>query len=446
MRAFSLRTRVAAAAALGASVLVAAFAVSMSVVIARNNVEHLDRQLDTASALVALNADTAQQFLGRLGDARAFAITLHRGPDILASTPTRLPPLSDGYRTLQVGEIGYRVKTSTITNSDIGPYSVSVAAPVEMAQSITRAQQGRVLFAGIGAIAVATGLGWLFGGAAIAPLVELSQRLGDGTTTWRPVRSGVREANQLAASIEAMLDRIAQAQDRTAAALETARTFSAHAAHELRTPLTAMRTDLEVMYGLALPATKRTEILTDVLRKQAGIEATITALELLARGELAQSERHVRADLIEIADRAVADAARLHPDIRFRVRTAPPLEAMCSPTGIRLALDNAITNAVRHGRATRIDIRAERRPGQVRLTVDDDGTGIPEHERQAVFTRFYRGVGAARDGSGLGLALVAQQAELHDGSACFTDSPLGGVRLALDLADPGTAAIGASRP
>jgi len=58
---------------------------------------------------------------------------------------------------------------------------------------------------------------------------------------------------------------------------------------------------------------------------------------------------------------------------------------------------------------------------------------VPEQERAAVFERFSRGSTASRSGSGLGLALVAQQAELHGGTASLEGSPLGGARLLLRL-------------
>ena len=69
----------------------------------------------------------------------------------------------------------------------------------------------------------------------------------------------------------------------------------------------------------------------------------------------------------------------------------------------------------------------------VEITIDDNGTGVPEEERAAVFKRFTRGSTASRSGSGLGLALVAQQAELHGGTASLKASPLGGARLLLRL-------------
>ncbi|MGW8648292.1 sensor histidine kinase, partial [Nocardia salmonicida] len=71
--------------------------------------------------------------------------------------------------------------------------------------------------------------------------------------------------------------------------------------------------------------------------------------------------------------------------------------------------------------------------GRIVIAVDDNGTGVAPEERAAVFARFARGTNAAKGGSGLGLALVAQQAQLHGGLTYFEDSPLGGARLVIDL-------------
>jgi two-component system sensor histidine kinase PrrB len=73
---------------------------------------------------------------------------------------------------------------------------------------------------------------------------------------------------------------------------------------------------------------------------------------------------------------------------------------------------------------------------RVLVTVDDDGTGIHPQERAALFERFRRGRSARGPGSGLGLALVAQQAALHGGRAGLADNPLGGTRAVLDLPRP----------
>ena len=68
------------------------------------------------------------------------------------------------------------------------------------------------------------------------------------------------------------------------------------------------------------------------------------------------------------------------------------------------------------------------------ITVDDNGCGLPAAEHSAVLGRFSRGSTAASGGSGLGLALVAQQAALHGGRIELSDSPLGGLRATLRIA------------
>ncbi|MFB7873689.1 sensor histidine kinase [Nocardia sp. NPDC056064] len=431
----SLRTRVAVAAATGTTLIVGALAVFLFVAIERNNIRHVDEQLDIITGLVEANVGTAQLFIGSVRDGGFAAITLHQDGAVLASTSTRLPELPEGHQTLVLDDAGYRVKTMMVDQSPIGPHLVSVAAPLSAAESVTREQRRHVLLAGAAAIAVASGLGWLLGGRAIRPLIDLTRRIdaGDELPEARG-RFRVREADRLAASVRSMLARIDSAQQRTISALETARTFANTAAHELRTPLTAIRMDIEIARDVELVPAERAQILDDALRKHGRVESTLVALELLAAGEL--TSRHISepADLVELAYSAVADAARTHPELHLVVAGEQRADCQCSPAGIRLILDNAITNAVRHGRATRIEISVHRTGDGFLLAVDDNGTGLPENERDVVFGRFRRGSGAAREGSGLGLALVAQQAELHGGRAELITSPLGGLRLAVTLA------------
>ena len=127
---------------------------------------------------------------------------------------------------------------------------------------------------------------------------------------------------------------------------------------------------------------------------------------------------------------------RAHPELEVTLEPAPTVIIIGLPTGLRLAVDNAIANAVKHGGATRVQLSAVSSRAGVEIAVDDNGCGVPEDERTRVFDRFSRGSTASRSGSGLGLALVAQQAELHGGTACLESSPLGGARLLLRLPGP----------
>ena len=76
-------------------------------------------------------------------------------------------------------------------------------------------------------------------------------------------------------------------------------------------------------------------------------------------------------------------------------------------------------------------------PRSVRVIVEDQGPGIPQHERPHLFERFYRGSRAGQrassQGTGLGLSLVAEHVRLHGGSVGVEDAPGGGARFVVEL-------------
>jgi signal transduction histidine kinase len=172
------------------------------------------------------------------------------------------------------------------------------------------------------------------------------------------------------------------------------------------------------------------------MRTQTRIEATLTALERLAQGELTTVDDFVPVDITELLDRAAHDAMRNYPDLDVSLGSSTTVLMVGLPAGLRLVIDNAITNAVKHGGATEVRLSAVSSAEGVEIVVDDNGAGVPEEERAAIFERFSRGSTAARSGSGLGLALVAQQADLHGGTAAMEASPMGGARLVLRLPAP----------
>jgi two-component system, OmpR family, sensor histidine kinase PrrB len=175
------------------------------------------------------------------------------------------------------------------------------------------------------------------------------------------------------------------------------------------------------------------------MRTQSRIEATLAALERLAQGELSTADDHVPLDITELLDRAAHDATRIYSDLNVTLLPSPTVLMLGLPTGLRLVIDNAIANAVKHGKATQVQLSARTSRAGVEIVVDDNGSGVPEEERAGMFQRFTRGSTASQSGSGLGLALVAQQAELHGGTASLEDSPLGGIRLLVRLPAPGQA-------
>lgn len=407
--------------------------------IERNNLQQTDQQLAIASRLVLLDPVIAAGVVNLLGPDSDMALTVRDDGAVVASTAIQLPELPTGSKTVTVDGDPYRVLT---TSRDQRPgRAVSLAIPAAEAARTTAQQQRWVLGGALLAIAASAGLGWLFGGRAVRPIVDLTRQVGtrsgyrDPDSAREPVHgAGVLEAEKLAEAVNTMLRRVDQAQGETAAALETARDFAAVSAHELRTPLTAMRTDLEVLRTLDLNEEQRAEILDDLHRSQGRVEATLAALERLASGDLTHERDHVDTDVGDLCDQAAHDAMRHFPGLTVRIDTDAELVTRGLPAGLRLAVDNALANSVKHGGATEALVSAHRAPnGHIIVSIDDNGRGIPSDERHAVFDRFYRGSQATKGGSGLGLALVAQQAQLHGGQAYFEDGTLGGIRLVLDL-------------
>ncbi|MDI2132232.1 sensor histidine kinase [Yinghuangia seranimata] len=264
------------------------------------------------------------------------------------------------------------------------------------------------------------------------------------------VPTGVKEVDELGRTIDTVLGRYDEQAARTAAALDTARSFAAVAAHELRTPLTSMRTNLDVLERHAdLDPVDRAEILTDLGAEHARVLGLLRDLGALAQGDLIGPEAFGPVDVTSVAHAAAAAARGEFP--RGEVAVEAPADASATvhgwETGLRMAVDNLVRNAMVHGGdGTRVRVAVEpgvpdthapgAGPGRtgVLVTVDDDGPGIPAELRGVVFERFRRG--AASPGSGLGLTLVAQQAALHGGTVVLGDVPGGagrGLRVRLWL-------------
>ncbi len=438
MRVLSLRT-IVIVAALSVIALVLALGAWVWIGVTNDQYSQLDRRLDSVTSLGDINSllNTADFANADRPMPDGNLVRTARIGDVAVSVPRNivLPKLPNGYANTTIDGVQYRVRTFTA-----GPASIALAAPLAEAQHRINELHLRVLLICASVIGGTVVVGWVISLIMVNPFLLLAQQARAINAQSSPdelqVR-GVREAVEIAEAVEGMLARIGNEQQRTRAALESARDFAAVASHELRTPLTAMRTNLEVLTTLELGPEQRHEVIGDVIRTQSRIEATLTALERLAQGELTTVDDFVPFDVTELLDRAAHDALRVYPEVRVSLVPSPTVLMVGLPTGLRLVIDNAIANAVKHGSATEIQLCVASSSDGVEIAIDDNGTGIPEAERAAVFARFSRGSTASRSGSGLGLALVAQQAELHGGTASLHTSPLGGTRLLLRLAGDG---------
>ncbi len=433
----SLRTRVAFATAIGAAIVVTIVGTIVWIGITNDRLERLDRRLDEAAGFAVPFVPRGLDQIPPSPNDQDVVITVRRGDQVKSNSPVVLPKLTGDYATTYIDGVKYRVRTVELAYPEAT--SLEVGATYDDTIADTNNLHRRVLMICGFAIGAAGLLGWLLATFAVRPfrrLAEQTRQIDAGDVAPDIDVRGASEAIEIGEAITGLLGRVRAEQDRTRAALASARDFAAVSAHELRTPLTAMRTNLEVLATLDMPEEQRKEVLGDVVRTEARVEATLGALERLAQGELTTAADQVPVDITELLDRAAHDAMRVYPDLEVALAPSPTCIIIGLPAGLRLAVDNAIANAVKHGGATRVQLSAVSSRDGVEIAVDDNGTGVPEVERTEVFERFARGSTASVSGSGLGLALVAQQAEIHGGTASLETSPLGGARLMLRLPAP----------
>jgi len=214
---------------------------------------------------------------------------------------------------------------------------------------------------------------------------------------------------------------------RLRAALERERAFMADAAHELRTPLTALYLQL----GMLARASGEAERDAAMSTLSAGVQRAIHLVEqmlALARQEPRADSQRVPVRLDELARAIVTELVPLADagHIDLGIAAAQPATVAGDPDALRTLLRNLVDNAVRYTPAGgRVDVTVESRAAAARLTVSDDGPGIPPEERKRVFDRFYRRAGTAPSGSGLGLAIVKAIADAHGATVSLDAGPSG---------------------
>ncbi len=279
---------------------------------------------------------------------------------------------------------------------------------------------------GVAIAAVAGGMVARAGLRPVARLTEAAERVAR-TDDLRPIPVvGSDELARLTEAFNMMLRGLAESRERQARLVTDA-------GHELRTPLTSLRTNVELLMASMAPGAPRlpeeemAELRTDVIAQIEELSTLVGDLVDLTRDE-AGGVMHEPVDMSEIVDRCLERVRRRRNDIEFDVNVIP-WQVYGDAAGLSRAVLNLLDNAAKWSPPNgRVVVRLTQTDAfHAELVVSDHGPGIPPHERQLVFERFFRSTSArAMPGSGLGLAIVKQVVLKHGGALRVEDTVRGG--------------------
>ena len=309
-----------------------------------------------------------------------------------------------------VEEGGVFLAVATGADTPQGRRTVVVVRSTETVTEATAAVSG-LLAVGLPLLLVVGATTWVLVGRALAPVeairAEVDAISGDALHRRVPDPPAGDEIGRLARTMNRMLGRLEQAQARQ-------RRLVADASHELRSPVATIRQHAEV--ALAHPdRTTTTELAATVLAEDLRLQRLAEDLLLLTRAD--EHTLALRRRPVDLDDLVFDEARRVRGATGLWVDTTSVSAGRVEgdPAGLRRVLRNLGDNAARAA-GGHLAFSVVEDDGVVRLTVDDDGHGIPEADRERVFERFVRLDDArARDdgGSGLGLAIVAELIAAH---------------------------------
>jgi signal transduction histidine kinase len=364
---------------------------------------------------------------------RMFRIWKHGAVVMRSDTgpPMGGPPATDGF--------------STVTAPDGEPwriYSLRVPGHTGVVQVGERTDIRSVLVSRI-AIGTALPLLLLIPLAAALLWASLSDGLGAfrllvyeiGRRTMRdlspmPLEPWPSDLHPLVRSINRLLERIERS-------LQHERNFLDNAAHQLRTPLAAVKLQAQLVAQETDPQERRlliARLSESVDRAAAMTDALLTLARLEMRAGAGQAG-DLRAETVA----ALADLAPLAARRGIELAFSSPDEAPAGdPVLLRLLASNLIENALKHApKDTEVSVQVVRDDdGELELTVNDHGPGIPPEERKKVLERFYRRSGETEAGSGLGLSIVAEAVRLLNGELILSERADGSPGLSASVRLP----------
>jgi signal transduction histidine kinase len=342
---------------------------------------------------------------------------------------SRLAAREEGYSSARLDGKGWRVFSTWDASHR---FLVQIAERDEARREIAVGIATNLLVPLVVALPILAAFVWLTIGRAVKPLDRLGraveQRKLDNLQVLA-VAGAPREVIPLVRSLNALFDRVGRL-------IENERRFTSDAAHELRTPLAGLKAQAQVAKR-ATDDGVRQHALDGVIEGCDRATRLVDQLLTLARLEPDAARPAGSADLAALARHVAAELApfALGKGVEVEVRGSAALLVEGHPDLLSVLLRNLMDNAIRYSpRGGIVSVDIERLGDDARVSVSDHGPGIAPQERTRIGQRFYRGVGTAETGSGLGLSIARRIAEIHDASLTFRQGDNGkGLRVLIDF-------------
>lgn len=374
---------------------------------------------------------------------RVFYRVAARGGDVISGyadlpAPGRVPPgTADTPQLYTAAYQGEPVRTAWMERKIAGPRDAETAV-IQVAQTreARNALADSILWQGtltlIAFTAAALALAYWGLRRSLSPIQRIERELATRSASdLHPIAAPVpQELDTLVHSLDGFMARLSEN-------LDTLRLFIAEAAHQLRTPLAALHAQMEVALDEEDPAEQRRSLLA-VLRNAEKLSRLVNQLlsdaSVIHRSNVRQFQA---VDLAELLSQAVYDTvpqADPQPDVRLHLPDAAS-RVRGDSLMLREAFKNLIDNALRHGANDdgHIDVRLDASDGGWRITVSDQGPGIPPALAHTAFERFARGPNPRTPGAGLGLSIIKRVVDIHQGTFNLSNRVGGGLDAVITL-------------